>query len=109
MPTQDSFAETILITHVVLYIVGAIVLGFYSRSKGYSMAVGIGILLLTSFFMSIIVAFVVSGVIVRLLPNKNLEAASTGSPLDDPKFRLRFEYEKARHEAEKRAAAQATQ
>lgn len=100
MPTQAWSSGTApFVAMTVLYIVLAIALGFFARSKGYSMAVGIALSLFTS--------FLIAWLIIRLLPDKNPVVAAESSPLDDPKFRLRLEYEKAKFDAEQRAAAQA--
>lgn len=92
-PMPDSFHPAIFILFFAIWVGLAVAMGFAARSKGYSMAVGITIALLTSFVSAFI--------IITILPDRTDEARTK----KDAEFKLRVEFEKARQRMLERARA----
>jgi ABC-type transport system involved in multi-copper enzyme maturation permease subunit len=99
MPTIDA-GPVLFAVGVFAYLALAIAVGYFARSKGYSMALGIALAIVTS--------FLAAWIILAMLPEKT--SPPTKAAHEDKMFRLQVELEKARLKAqENRAATQGGQ
>lgn len=94
---HDSTAVAVWVVSILVYTLVAIAMGFVARSKGYTMAVGIALSLVTTFLGALLILWI--------LPTKNASAAPDVTPREDPKFRLLVEMEKARLHANRNSGA----